>query len=80
MSELREVLEHPDLGRLPALKVLDCVFALKPDGRILHHHLEEIDRADGHKEICYRLNGTQPHSERQRCQIIPPRTVEFGEA
>ena len=29
------ILSHPELGELPGRKVLDCLFALAPDGSIL---------------------------------------------
>ncbi len=79
MSEQKppEALEHPEHGRIPARKLLDCIFALSPDGPILHHHLEEVDRSEDSGTIIYTVNGTQPLPERSRCQIIPPMVPAF---
>ena len=77
----RETLVHPEYGRLPARKVLECIFALAPTGKYAHHHLEEVnveesgDEAEG--EITYTMNNGQPADGRERCQIIPPFVREF---
>ena len=76
----RETLHHPDLGHLPARKVLECIFALSPSQQIIHHHLEEVSRSEegGESgEIQYTLTGTAPNEGRERCQIIPPLVTEF---
>lgn len=67
-----EVLVHIKFGRIPARKLLDCIFALSPDGPILHHHLEEVDVSEESGITLYTINGSAPLSERSRCQIIPP--------
>ena len=79
MSESKptEVLSHPSLGRLPARKVLDCIYALSPDGPFLHHHLEEVNKTEDANGIVYTLNGQPPTAGRERCQIIPPMVNEF---
>jgi len=77
----RETLLHSEHGRLPARKILECIFALSPNGKIVHHHLEEVStretggETDG--EIEYTMTGTAPVNGRERCQIIPPFVREF---
>ncbi len=77
----RETLVHLEHGRLPARKVLDCIFALAPTGKYAHHHIEEVSvearggETDG--EILYTMNRTPPAAGRERCQIIPPFVREF---
>lgn len=77
----REVLSHPSFGHIPARRVLDCVFALSPEGNILHHHIEEVSQStldnDG---VLYALNGHPPTPGRERCRIIPPFVREFNAA
>ena len=74
----REVLSHPSLGKLPARKVLECIFALSPTGSILHHHLEEVNKTDlAGDRVLYTLSGTPPAPGRERCRIIPPLVREF---
>ncbi|MGR8921794.1 MAG: hypothetical protein ACU85V_19450 [Gammaproteobacteria bacterium] len=70
-------LDHPEHGELPARRLLDCVFALAPDGRILHFHTEQVDIDAGGAEVHYRPNGAPPAPERARCQIIPPFVTAF---
>ena len=72
-----EALVHPELGRLPARRLLQCIFALSPDGPILHHHLEEMDVTQESGITLYTLNGEAPLDERTRCQIIPPMVPKF---
>jgi len=72
-----EALVHSDHGRIPARRLLDCVFALSPDGPILHHHMEEVDVSDDTGITLYIINGTEPLPERRRCQIIPPMVPAF---
>ncbi len=74
-----EILSHPTLGKLPARQVLECIFALSPEGTFLHHHREEVnttDLADG--GTLYAMNGQSPASGRERCRVIPPFVREFG--
>lgn len=63
------VLSHPELGRLPARRLLDCVFALAPDGTLLHLHREQCTE-DGAGTLT--LSDTPAHAERARCCVIPP--------
>jgi hypothetical protein len=72
-----EALVHSEHGRIPARKLLDCIFALSPDGPILHHHLEEVDVSDESGVTLYTINGSGPLPERSRCQIIPPMVPAF---
>jgi len=72
-----EALVHSEYGRIPARKLLDCIFALSPDGPILHHHLEEVDVSDESGVTLYVPNGALPLPERSRCQIIPPMVPAF---
>tara|TARA_R110002073_G_scaffold90936_1_gene214400 strand:+ start:3321 stop:3572 length:252 start_codon:yes stop_codon:yes gene_type:complete len=72
-----EILLHPEHGRLPARRLIECIFALSPAGPILHHHIEEVDvRTEGDATI-YTLNGAAPGAERYRCQVIPPLVPQF---
>ena len=68
------ILTHPELGALPGRKVLDCLFALAPDGSILHLHVEQAE-ATGPGQL--RLTAQAPHEDRARCCIIPPSVVEL---
>ncbi len=71
-------LHHPDHGELPARALVDCVFALAPNGRLLHFHKEqaEIENRDGARH--YTLTGAAALPERSRCQMIPPFVTAFG--
>ncbi len=73
----RETLIHPELGHLPARKVLECIFALSPTGKYAHHHLEEVRTSEPDGEITYTLTGAPPAAGRERCRIIPPFVREF---
>jgi len=70
-------LEHPEHGSLPAMRLVDCVFALAPNGRILHFHVEQTAIEGAADRVLYRLTATAPHAERSRCQIIPPLVNAF---
>lgn len=78
----REILSHPSLGHLPARKVLDCIFALAPTGKILHFHLEQVSKGDlptpGSTGVLYTLTDKPAAEGRERCRIIPPFVREFG--
>lgn len=75
----KEILSHPTFGELPARKVLDCIFALSPEGPILHHHQEEVSTSDlPNGGVRYALNGQAPAPGRERCRIIPPFVREFS--
>ncbi len=76
-SKPRTYLIHPAHGELPARRVLDCVFALSPNGTILHHHIEELRSEDAPAGLRYHLLQIPPAAGRERCRIIPPRTREF---
>jgi hypothetical protein len=74
----RETLSHTDLGKLPARKVLNCIFALSPTGNILHFHQEEVSKTDlGTEGTLYTMNGHAPEPERAHCRVIPPFVREF---
>lgn len=72
-----EILLHPEHGRLPARRLIECVFALSPDGPILHHHVEEMDVSTEAGATVYTPNGSAPGDERYRCQVIPPLVPQF---
>ncbi|MEQ8662649.1 MAG: hypothetical protein RLW62_17700 [Gammaproteobacteria bacterium] len=72
-------LEHPEHGRLPAQRLVECVFALAPNGRILHFHLEQVEM-DGDATATCRLGGATALPERSRCQVIPPLVNSFRRA
>ena len=74
----REVLSHPSLGKLPARKVLECIFALSPTGSFLHHHLEEVSTTDSGDGVLYTLTGQPPAAGRERCRVIPPLVRQFA--
>lgn len=71
------VFDHPELGKLPAKVILDCVFVLLPTGDIAHHHREELRLEEHENEIVFAANGGEADDTRSRCQIIPPRIPEF---
>jgi hypothetical protein len=74
----KEKLSHPTLGQLPARRILDCIFALAPEGNILHFHQEQVSKSDSPQEgLLYTLTPTPPASGREQCCIIPPFTREF---
>jgi len=70
-------LEHPELGELPARRVVDCVFALTPQGRILHFHIEQMEIDETPAAVRFALTVSAPAPERARCQIIPPLVNAF---
>ena len=72
-----ETLVHPELGELPARRLLDCVFALPAHGRMLHLHIEQLDVEPGADELRYVLTDRPARPERARCQVIPPFVPEF---
>ena len=72
-----EILLHPDYGQIPARRILDCIFALAPTGRILHHHIEEMEVVEDHNRIKYSINQAPAAPDRYRCQIIPPMVPQF---
>jgi hypothetical protein len=78
----REVLLHLSLGKLSARKVLDCIFALAPNGTILHFHQEQVSTGDlptpGAPGTLYTLTDKPAAEGRERCRIIPPFVREFG--
>ena len=77
-----EIVVHPSLGRLPARRILECVFALTPGDGILHYHVEEasVCDLDGGEGVLYRLTGAPPSPGRERCRVIPPLVTEFEPA
>ncbi|MGR8949732.1 MAG: hypothetical protein ACU84Q_16945 [Gammaproteobacteria bacterium] len=76
-TEKTTVFDHPDLGRIPAKVLLDCVFALTSEGKILHYHSEQLSADESGQEILFSLSGEPADESRSRCQIIPPRVPEF---
>lgn len=70
-------LEHPELGRLPARRVLDCIFALAPDQSLLHLHIEQV-RFSADSRVL-ELTDHPPDDSRARCRVIPPFVVAFRE-
>lgn len=73
----RETLLHPEYGRLPARKVLDCIFALAPTGKIAHFHTEQVETAETDGEILHARTDAAAAAGRERCQVIPPFVREF---
>lgn len=72
-----ETLLHPEHGELAARRLLDCVFALDPKGRILHFHIEQMAVETGADSVHYRMTDSAALPERARCQIIPPFVPAF---
>ena len=72
-----ETLQHPEHGELAARRLLDCVFALAPSGRILHLHIEQMEVDASSDSVHYRLTTRAALPERARCQIIPPFVPAF---
>ena len=70
--------EHHEKGSCPIELLLDCVFVLTPEGRILHYHIEEISIHQKDGDEIYLLNGCSPQKGRDRCQIIPPLVNTFS--
>lgn len=70
-------LHHPEHGELPARRLLDCVFALAPSGRILHFHIEQFTTEARGEEQHLLLTDAEPDAARSRCQIIPPYVTAF---
>lgn len=62
---------------LPARCVLDCVFALTPDGRILHFHLGQLQAEATADGPCYRFVDPDGAPDRRRCRVIPPLVPVF---
>lgn len=73
----RQTLLHPRHGVLPARRVLDCIFALQPDGPIQHHHLDDVEVRPAADGIQYVLQERPPSAAHARCRVIPPRVTEF---
>lgn len=67
-----ENLLHPEHGAIPARRLLDCIFALTPAGRILHFHAEQVTILPTDGGVQYELTAGAPLPERARCQVIPP--------
>ncbi len=76
-KQARQSLQHPDHGEMPVCRLLDCVFAMSPNGRILHFHVEQTDVETSPDHVRYTLTMREPLPERARCQIIPPFVPEF---
>ena len=70
-------LHHPEFGVCPAIPVLDCVFALAPNGRILHLHREQMRIEEQGAKTDFHLTDAPPLPERARCQVIPPHVTAF---
>lgn len=62
---------------LPARRRLDCVFALSPEGRILHFHLGQLREEVRPDARCYHLVAPDGAPDRVRCRVIPPLVPEF---
>ena len=73
----KQTLLHPQLGVLRARRVLDCIFALQPDGPMLHRHIEDVEIDSAAPGIQYILQDRPPDASHARCRIIPPRVLEF---
>ncbi len=71
------ILEHPDLGRLPARRLLDCIFALAPDQSLLHLHIEQVRCSADGRVLAF--TDALPEESRKRCRVIPPFVVAFRE-
>ncbi len=72
-----QTLIHPQHGSLPARRILDCVFALQPNGPILHVHVPDVTIRDGAVGVEYVLQDRPPSPDHARCRIIPPFVAAF---
>jgi hypothetical protein len=70
-------LHHPEHQELPAMVLIDCVFALAPNGRILHFHKEQMEIEKQGDEQHFTLTESAPSPDRSHCQIIPPFVTAF---
>ncbi len=71
-KQARQSLQHPDHGEMPVCRLLDCVFAMSPNGRILHFHVEQTDVETSPDHVRYTLTTREPQPERARSQNIQP--------
>jgi hypothetical protein len=62
---------------LPAKRVLDCVFALAPTGRIVHFHLPQLSVGETAEAVLFAVTAPEAAPERARCRVIPPLVPEF---
>ncbi len=67
-----QYIAHPEMGEIPAIRVVDCIFGLKENGRIAHFHVEQMEISDQKGSLCFRFTDNDPAAERSRCQVIPP--------
>ena len=72
MNNVVQWYENDEGKRLPAIKILDCVFVMDSSEQIVHFHEEELGIKTVDSEQRYFLNGSAPSEERSRCQVIPP--------
>ena len=76
-SSLSYLILPDDPTPLPARRVLDCVFALTGNGRILHFHLGQLSEERTPDGLRYAVTKPDGAPERERCRVIPPLVPAF---
>ncbi len=77
-SSLSYLILPDDPTPLPAQRVLDCVFALTGNGRILHFHLGQLTEQPTPDGVRYALTNPAGAPDRLRCRVIPPLVPTFS--
>ena len=72
MNNVVQWYENDEGERLPAIKILGCVFVMDRSEQIIHFHEEELGIKMVDSEQRYFLNGCVALEDRSRCQVIPP--------
>ena len=67
-----QYLVHPEMGQIPAIRIIDCVFGLMKNGRIAHFHIEQMEVTEEETKLCFNFIDKPPREQRSRCQVIPP--------
>jgi hypothetical protein len=63
---------HPEMGEIPAIRVIDCIFGLMKNGRIAHFHVEQMEVREQEKKLYFQFTDNNADEHRTRCQVLPP--------
>jgi hypothetical protein len=74
-----QYLIHPEMGQIAAIRIIDCIFGLMKNGRIVHFHIEQMEVTEEDAKICFNVTDKSPLEHRSRCQIIPPFVNAFDQ-